>query len=425
MVMVFLFILYCGLFSWLLLKTKFVQQAGLHKYWVISIFLIKIAAGCFYGYIHYKPITDAIQMDTWKFYYQSLPETALLKEDPLAFLQNVLGNNYVDGGTGYFATSGSYWNDLKHNMMLFIMSIFNLFSFSNYYINIIFFNSITFLGGIAFYRFCKGKFEFSIPILVLLSFFIPSFVFWGSGFHKEGLLFTIIAFIFYYSDAFIQHKKKLFYFIAIILLAILLLLLRHYLLLFLLPFLLVWIILEKFSLKQKMPIYISSFLLFIVFFFSIKYIFPQLNLPQYTSHAQKEFLNLPANTKVATDSLQPTVSSFIQNLPEALDMAFLRPSPKEASLTYLPSIIENIILITLCIFSLFCFKKSSLQHNTTLVFICFTLITMLFLGYTVPISGAIIRYKSILLPFLAMAIFSFIDFKKIKWKSKYLDQILI
>jgi hypothetical protein len=421
MAMAFLFILYCGIFSWLLLKTKFVQQANLPKTWLIAIFLIKIAAGCFYGYIHYKPITDAIQMDTWKFYYQSLPETALLKKDPLAFLHNVLGNNYADGGTGYFATSGSYWNDLKHNIMLFIMSIFNLFSFSNYYINIIFFNSITFLGGIAFYRFCKEEFEFNTPILVLLCFFIPSFVFWSSGFHKEGLLFTIIAFIFYYSNALIQHKKKLFYFIIIIFLAILLLLLRHYLLLFLLPFLLIWIILEKYSLKQRALIYTSSFLLFVLFFFTIKYIFPQLNLPQYTSHAQKEFLSLPAHTKVATDSLQPTANSFIHNLPEAIDMAFLRPSVKEASLTYLPSIIENIFFITLFIFSFFCFKKSSLQHNTTLIFICFTLITLIFLGYTVPISGAIIRYKSILLPFLAVAIFSLIDVNKIKWKNKYLN----
>ncbi len=410
----FVFIIYCAIFCWLLTKMKFVQQAQLPKSWIVAIFLLKIAAGCFYGYVHYKPITEAIQMDTWKFYYQSLSETTLLKKDPLAFIQNVLGNNYKDGGAGYFATTGGYWSDLKHNIMLFIMSIFNLFSFSNYYVNLIFFNFISFLGGIAFFRFCQSKFEFHKIILVLLCFLIPSFVFWGSGFHKEGLLFALIAFLCYYTNLLSQGRHKLWNTMRVVILLILVVLLRNYLALFLCPFLAIWFIIEKYQFKHKLIIYWSTFLVFILFFFNVKHIVPQLDLPKYTSLAQKEFLSLPANTRIATDSLQPTVNSFMNNFPEAMDMAFLRPRVTDATLTYIPSIIENIFFICLFIFSLFCFKKFSLQNNTTLLFLFFTLLTFLFLGYTVPISGAIIRYKSILLPFLAIALFSFIDVNKIK-----------
>ena len=52
----------------------------------------------------------------------------------------------------FFDTTDSYWNDLKGNVFIKILSVFNIFSFGNYYINVIFYSFITLFGPIAIYR---------------------------------------------------------------------------------------------------------------------------------------------------------------------------------------------------------------------------------------------------------------------------------
>ena len=52
----------------------------------------------------------------------------------------------------FFASSDSYWNDLKSNVFIKLLSIFDIFSFGHYYVNVIFYSFITLFGPLAFYK---------------------------------------------------------------------------------------------------------------------------------------------------------------------------------------------------------------------------------------------------------------------------------
>lgn len=409
---VLFFIVYTSLFCWLITKVRFIKKTGLPYYVIISFFLVKIAAGCFYGYIHSKSPYYPDKIDTWKFYFESLPETKLLLKNPLLFFNHLFGNGYESMDKPFLQTTNNYWNDFKHNIMIGLMSVFNLLSGKNYYINIIFYNFITLFGCVAFYRFCSFYFKANYKIIFIIALCLPSFLFWGSGFHKEGLLFTALSFILYTSHRIIYHKLQfttVFIFCSSVLF---LLLIRSYLFLFLTPFLLVWIVLQYYPKLNTRIAYVCITIFFILFFFNIGNFYENVNLPKYTSNAQLEFKSLGGNTAIAVDTLYPNAKSFLHHLPTSLQNAFLQPNVKQLNLTYLPSFIENWLLLFLCLLTIF-FNKRNPKNATSYLFLLFSFFGLLFIGYTVPITGAIVRYKSILTPFLLVAILQSIDWEKL------------
>ena len=44
--------IYLLFFSWLLLRIPFIRQTGLPPVWIIGLFLLKVAAGMAYGWVH-------------------------------------------------------------------------------------------------------------------------------------------------------------------------------------------------------------------------------------------------------------------------------------------------------------------------------------------------------------------------------------
>jgi hypothetical protein len=234
-------------------------------------------------------------------------------------------------------------------------------------------------------------------------------LFWGSGFHKEGLLFMGMAFLLYCSYK-ILYGKKLFLFSFIFALAVLGILFgRSYLLLFLIPYFLIWIMLQYHPVKKPFFIYTGASLIFMATFFCLPAIIPQLDLPLYTSNAQHEFLSLGGRTAIPTDSLMPTAASFLKHAPGSVATAFYAPGWHLKSLVFLPSLAENTAIILLFFLLLIYGNKKKLSGNTGLFFLFFSVSCLIFLGYSVPVTGAIIRYKSILLPFLIVFLINGLD----------------
>ena len=64
-----------------------------------------------------------------------------------------------------------------------------------YYINIIFYSFISMFGPIAIYRVMNDVYPAKKWQLLIAVFLIPSFLFWCSGIHKDGLIFSCTAVI--------------------------------------------------------------------------------------------------------------------------------------------------------------------------------------------------------------------------------------
>jgi hypothetical protein len=126
---------------------------------------------------------------------------------------------------------------------------------------------------------------------------------------------------------------------------------------------------------------------------------------------QNEFLQLNGTSSVTSTSLQPSVSSFLSYLPTALDIAFLRPYLTETkNLSYIPATVEIYLLLALFIFSIIFLNRKQLSSPVVLFLLFFSLSIMIISGYTVTFSGAIVRYRSFVLPLLITPLLCSIDF---------------
>ena len=409
-----LFAGYLVLFAWLVTQIKFFTKSGLTSAQLIIIFLLKVMAGIFYGWIGVYYGELAQMVDTWAYHYESLKSYEILIKDPSNFLPSLFHNPYEQGFTRFLSSNNSWWNDLKGNFLLMILSIFNLFSFGHYYINVIFYSFLSFFGPIAIYRVMRDVFPAQRLAVLIASFLIPSFIYWTSGIHKEGLIFIGLALTVYHIYFGLKENRFPLYRVLLILFGILLVLaLRNFLIITLIPALIAWIIAQKTRYK---PFWVFStlYLLFVVLFFTTRYVHPALDFPDAVVVKRGEFLALHGNSSIVLPTLEPTLESFIINTPQAFTLAAIRPYPADVHhLLSLAAAIEiNVLLLLFVLFLIL--RRRLLPWTPFLWFGVFIAVSiLLMIGYTVNNLGAIVRYRSIILPFLFVPIIALIDWHRV------------
>lgn len=410
----FLFTAYLFLFAWLVTRISFFKKAGLSYSQLVILFLLKILAGILYGWIGIYYGQFAYMYDTWGFHYAGLEETKLIFDHPAEYFNNFLYSGYEDKYGGLLASDNSWWNDLKGNMFIKILSVFNILSFGNYYINVIYYSFITLTGPIALFRVMNDVFPGKKMQVIVATFLIPSFAYWASGIHKDGLIFMAISLLVYHvyfgmKDRFLSLKR-----IMVILISLLIILIfRNYILALLLPALTAWY-LSKRSPKRMIPIFISVYMFSVILFFTLRYISPALDIPQAVINKQNAFRQLQGNSSIRPIDLEPTFMSFFKNVPGAISSTILRPHPGDVKhLLSLAAATETVILFLIFI----CFiiwRKNGFQSKEFLLFcVFFSLSFLLAIGYTVNFMGAIVRYRSIIIPFIYVPVICLIDWDRI------------
>ena len=411
-----LFLIYLVLFCWLITKSRFVINAGLSTKIIILLFLIKVITGCLNSWILIKMgITS--NGDTITFHNEGIIEYHLLFSDPKEYLGNFFHSGYKTGYGDFFSSTNSYWNDLTSNLVIKLLSIFNIFSFGNFYVNVIFYNYITFFGAIGLYRVFNVVYANKSYLIIGTCFLLPSLLFYSSNIHKEGLIYAAIGiavFNIYKALNKTGFTPKCVFYISAALIFIFLQ--RNYVLMALLPALFAWILT---SVKKYPPLvtFVIIFAIGTFIFFNTASVSSKLNLPASISKKQWDFKHLPiASTYIPLDSLAPTFKSFALNAPQAINHSLLRPYLIDIKLSkaLLPQSIELFFYELLLLIFIF-FKNKTSKPDTFIFFsLFFSLSVMLIIGYTIPIIGAIVRYRSIYLPFLITPIVCNINWGKIK-----------
>ncbi len=359
-------------------------------------------AGIVYAWFYALPQYIA-GSDTWRFFELSKTETGMLLKDPAGFITGLFQHGYNNSGN-VFSGEGTYWNDLKSNVIIKLMAICNVFTFKNYYANIILFNFLFFFGPVAFYRVMSEIFAEKKILMVATIFLLPSFLFWCSGLHKDGLIFTGLALLIYHFNNQLKQKKIILKSVGIILACFLLIFaLRNVVCVLLLPAMVTWFLCNKYP-SRILPVIAGVYVTCILIFFLSMYIHPALNFPQFAIEKQNEFKKLQGGSGINVRELHPTFISFAKFFPTAMDIALLRPHISEMRNTsYLPAVLELFLLWSLI--GLFLFSKKYIPvnqpHKAIVIFcFCFAFTYLLLSGYTVTFSGAIVRYKSLVLPLI-------------------------
>ena len=417
----FLFIIYLLIFCRLLVKSRFMVNSGIQPRILIGIFLLKVSLGIANGFImlHYFNGGDA-----WDYHAEAIKEYQLLFTDPKEYVLNIFNSAYPTGYSGLFSSVNSYWNDLKVNLIIKLLSVFDIFSGGYYYTNVIFFNFIVLFGNLALYKVYHSIYSGKENILLLSCFLLPSFLLFTSAIHKEGLIVSALGVVVYIIYNSIAKKRISITGIATVLLCSLYIFLqRNFVLIALLPALIAWIIAAS---KGYRPLktFVIVYGIGAVIFFTAVIISPSVDLPVYVAQKQAAFLSIRmAHTTIPIDTLQPTFRSFVHNAPQAFDHGMLRPyffEGRSVPLLY-PFAIE--LLLYQLLFALFIFYP---KRNNTLTLndrsfilsgLFFALSLIMIIGYTIPITGAIIRYRSIYLPFILSPILCSIHWKRLKFQK--------
>ncbi len=409
-----LFVAYLILISWLITRIRFFTNANLTQPQLVILFLLKVMAGIFYGWIGLYYGGLAKMADTWMFHSNSVLEYQLLQTDPREYFTNLFYNPYEGGFEKFFNSDNSYWNDLKGNAYIKVLSLLNIFSFGSYYVNVIFYSFITLFGPVAFYRVMTDIFPGHKTVLVLATFLVPSFLYWSSGLHKEGLIFLGISLVIYHT--YFGWKENKFGFkriVSIIAGLFLLLVLRNFLFVIIVPALFTWLLANRFP-KKGLLVFGTLYLLFAILFFSVRYIKPEYDFPKAVVTKQQEFLKLHGKTTVSIRQLKPTVGSFLVNTPQAITMSAIRPYPGDVNHILSLAAAAEIILLIL-IFLLFLLFRSGHPASSNLIYFClfFSFSVLLAIGFSVNNIGAIVRYRSVIIPLLVVPMMAMVNWKKV------------
>lgn len=409
-----LFFIYLILFSWWLTRCRFVMASGISKKYIIALFVLKVCTGCFHVWVLQR-IGNSI--DSLGYHAEGLKELALLRQHPLSYCSNLFTTDYAAGYGAVFGSTQSYWNNLSANLIIKFLSFCDIFSLGHYYVNVIFYNFVIFFGVVALYRVFKLIYSNKERILIITCFLLPSTLFYTSTIHKDGFILSAIGgmvyliYTIFHSARFTLKRSAT---IALLLFA--LFVLRNYVAVLLLPALLAWAI-SHYKNWPPLPIFFSIYTFAAIIFFTAPPLSPSLNLPQIVVNKQLAFENLPAaTTNIGVEPLSASFKSFIANAPQAFAHSLFRPYVVDYTLSpfLLPLALEWMGYQIVLLLSLFYSKKNNSTDPFIYCVYFFGLSVLLIVGYTVPILGALVRYRSIYLPLLLTPIFCRIDGQKLK-----------
>jgi hypothetical protein len=407
-----LFGVYLLLFSWLILRLRFFKNSTPGSKTAVGLFLIKVIAGCVFGWIYHKYYMPA---DTWLFHNGGVKEYELLFNNPKEYLTNLFENSYQGGLTRVIDSTSSFWNDFRTNFLVKILSIFNIFSFGNYYINIIFFNFLTLIGGTCIYRVYAQIFTNHRWLLLIGVFLYPSFLFYTSGIHRDGFILLGLGLIIYNTFYAIRIDRFSFKRIAgVIAGCIILFLFRNFVLICFLPALFAWLLSER-NKRRPLATFAAVYGCGIILFFTLGKIHPRLDFPKYVSDRQKEFSYLSVNSSaIHLNTLEPNIWSFAYNAPQAFNHAFMRPYITEVKKPQQVFVALEILGFLLLIVFFILFRRKDLPLDTFVVFgVLFSLTMLLLIGYTIANIGALTRYRSVYFPFLVVPLICYTNWQTI------------
>ena len=363
---------------------------------VLIFFAAKIAGGCTYGYLFKKYYGGD---DTWGFNEDGILQYKRLLHTPGLFFTDVFNRWPVPADEAYYFHPIVRMESLEYALFTKLLAFFNCVTQGNYYLNVVFFNLISFAGIYLLYTVAApfiGRSHQRVAAAVL--FLFPPALFWLSGIRAEGLLILLsgISMVTFRSLLNKVTATALFLFLGSLALT---LIFRDAVAALLLPALLAWGISVRCRYNPERTFAAVFGILFMVIAATAWSPWHTSNIPALVAERQHAFMTLVGNTRFNLTRLEATPLSFLRVTPEALLNTFVRPFPWEArGPLQLFATVENLVVLLIFVYAgLACPRKkySPQQRELIALFLVLAVTNYLLIGYTVPFPGAIVRYKII------------------------------
>jgi hypothetical protein len=419
---ILLIIPYTLVLSAIIYRWRIFSLPGIRKWYIVTAFVIKICAGIALGLLYTHHYTDRSKADTFKFFDDSRVMMEALSNKPQHFLKLFTGIGLDDPELEpYFFKMNTWITEdfyvTSNRMMVRLNTIFRFLSppGEHYFLHVVMFNFLSLLGLIFL---CKSFFlntkKFHFLIFLSLIFF-PSLLFWGSGLLKDGIILFAAGCLIY---SFVRitngaSHKALNSFVFLIS-ALLLALIKIYILMAMIPSLVAWIWIAVKPGKTGLKFAVVHAIVFLLAF-GFHFISPSIDPIHYFTLKQHQFLGIvqveKPNHVLAIRPLENSAVNVIVEAVPAFSRVLLRPHLLESRQPLiLMAAIENFLLLIIILFSLTSIKRGTWINNPLFYFsLAFFVLIYMLIGLIVPVTGAIVRYKIIALPFLLFILFSLLE----------------
>lgn len=315
--------------------------------------------------------------------------------------------------TFHFDKQGSGFFEANHHLIIYIHLLLRYLSLGNIYVHSLWFSFLSFLGSVGIYTSLKKHFSGSECILKAIVFCIPSVLFWSSGMLKETLILLSLGLI-GYSYTFRKNMSDW--------IAVPLLLLALIVLLFIKPYVLFGVMLATFAywlLKQE---HARSLVLGITIICTTLLLFLGNDMANLLIHKRNEFITLSEHTNTQSllqHKIRPEngLVELLNVTPSAIYAVCMEPSLVHLkTVKDLPFCLENLFLFLGLLFLLMrypAFNRNKLAISAALIVFAWS--QFMIIGWTVPVSGALVRYKVTALPFLIIGLLFHVNLLKFKY----------
>ncbi|MFT3936060.1 MAG: hypothetical protein QM726_20685 [Chitinophagaceae bacterium] len=295
--------------------------------------------------------------------------------------------------------------DIQYQLLQYLNVFLNFISLDNLYINTIIISFPVFAGSIALFNIFYELYKKPLPAFCTL--LLPSVLFWTSELYKDGLLYAAIGYFVY---LFLKQKKLTFKTILLLLFCcIIILASRTNTMLTFLPAILFLMFTEKMMVGRKKAILLIMAIT-VLFIIAGNYMLHE-GLLYHICERQKNFHSLTGGSRMYLPVLEPTLKSLLSVFPIALFNGFFQPLPGTGGkFIYTAFAIEQIAIWIIVFYGIYLMIKRKKQlSNFEIACLLFVLPGLIICGYIIPFAGAIIRYRSIYLPFLIVPFLNIIS----------------
>jgi hypothetical protein len=419
---IFLIVVYTALLSYLIYRWRLFSLMGINKKLIVLAFVIKVISGCALGLLYTHHYTDRLKADTFKFFDDSGVMMDALAANPVHFFELFTGTGLDDPQLEpYFYQMNTWMTEdfyiTSNRMMIRINTLFRFLTPPGeyYYLHVIMLNFLSLMGLIFLCKTFFKKLEHNHKLFFALVILFPSLLFWGSGLLKDGvILFALGSMCYAFSRMLNGYPYKVVSIFVFLISALLLALIKIYILFAILPAICGWLWCSLSPGKTKLKfafVHLVFFSLIIIAHISSQHFDPV----HYLDNKQKEFFHVVEVEKPNhVVSIKPINNSIVTIMEQSIPAFFrtlLRPHVFESrEPLILMSAAENLFLLLFMAIVIVTAKKGTWSSSPLFYFsMTFFVLIFILIGLLVPITGAMVRYKIVAVPFLLYILFRLLD----------------
>jgi hypothetical protein len=180
------------------------QVGAIPTIWFQGVFVAKVLSGILLSLVYTHYYTDRATADIWKYFDDGMVMFSALREQPLDYLQMLLGifndtprfDRYYSEMGHWYRPYGSHLSNDTHTIIRFNAAV-RLISLGFYQVHNVWANFLALVGLTGIFVFLRQMAPHKERLLFAGVFLMPWVMFWGSGVLKEPLLFLGLGMFLY------------------------------------------------------------------------------------------------------------------------------------------------------------------------------------------------------------------------------------